>query len=112
MVGRLRIIAASIVFLFIAITPAYSLMPAGEPDSPESDKEEAIKIRKEKQVIIRNITAREDKNEPFDYAVKEDIAVIPEENSVQEQVTNKSRIDFLFLSIIVLAILLSYFFIR
>ncbi len=112
---------------------AYSLQPSDGNYSEESMKQAADKINKEKEKIMEDVISIREKREnnlrpfvepakkeqysAFDYAAKENISTMLETKTQNIKTTgfnsrSKGGINYLFLSLILAAFLLSYFFIR
>lgn len=127
------------IFLIFLLTflfntgPIYALMPSNSGYSEEFDNEKAVQISNEKQNVMASIasvreereknihpfvgTIEEDNENSFDYALKANASMEPERKTpyIKTPAPNikpKARINFVFISVIFIAFLLSYFFIR
>jgi len=129
----MRIFLMFVLIFLMYAAPTYGLRPSESEYSEEFNSKEAAEISKEKENIIESITpareereknlhpfvqdVREDTKNPFGYAVKVNAPIDPERKTpyIKFPASNlkpNAGINFIFVSIIIIVFLLSYFFIR
>ena len=117
----MRIFLAVILIFTASITPVYGIRPSDGNYSEEKQKitESIMPAREERENNLHPFvqSVSEEQNNEFNYAAKKTIPIESEVNSqdikTREQNTQpNSGINFLFFSLILVAFLLSYFFIR
>lgn len=128
---RIFLIFVSIFMLNIA--PVYALILTEKEYSEESDNKIAVQINKERQKIVEDImpireerennlhpftkAVKEDTGNVFDYDVKANTAIkegayISHAGESLPKAKPNTGINFVFISMLLIAFLLSYFFIR